>query len=80
VPPTTSTTIAQLCKPGNGYGDKNHCHSGPPGQNKNNGDTSFSAKLANYVRPNSPSGAALIALLAVVALFALSPIVRRRRN
>jgi len=22
------------CKPGNGFGDKNHCHSGPPGQNK----------------------------------------------
>jgi len=21
----------QSCKPGNGYGDKNHCHSGPPG-------------------------------------------------
>ena len=21
----------QQCKPGNGYGDKNHCHSGPPG-------------------------------------------------
>ena len=20
------------CKPGWGYGDKNHCHSGPPGQ------------------------------------------------
>ena len=22
------------CKPGNGFGDKNHCHSGPPGQLK----------------------------------------------
>jgi hypothetical protein len=22
------------CKPGWGHGDKNHCHSGPPGQNK----------------------------------------------
>ncbi len=22
----------QPCKPGHGYGDKNHCHSGPPGQ------------------------------------------------
>jgi hypothetical protein len=22
----------QACKPGNGYGDKNHCHNGPPGK------------------------------------------------
>ena len=29
--PKTTTTV---CKPGYGYGDKNHCHSGPPGQNK----------------------------------------------
>ncbi len=21
-----------VCKPGNGFGDKNHCHTGPPGQ------------------------------------------------
>jgi hypothetical protein len=32
--PTTTTTPSQQCKPGYGYGDKNHCHSGPPGQNK----------------------------------------------
>jgi hypothetical protein len=30
VKPTTTT----VCKPGNGFGDKNHCHSGAPGQNK----------------------------------------------
>ncbi len=30
---TTSSTSTQ-CKPGNGFGDKNHCHSGPPGQKK----------------------------------------------
>ena len=30
---TTSTTSTQ-CKPGHGYGDKNHCHSGPPGHSK----------------------------------------------
>jgi hypothetical protein len=24
-----------ICKPGYGYGDKNHCHTGPPGQHKN---------------------------------------------
>jgi hypothetical protein len=25
-------TLVQPCKAGNGYGDRNHCHSGPPGQ------------------------------------------------
>ena len=29
---TTPTTAP--CKPGWGYGDRNHCHSGPPGLNK----------------------------------------------
>jgi hypothetical protein len=31
--PTSVTTspTTQLCKPGWGYGDTNHCHSGPPG-------------------------------------------------
>jgi hypothetical protein len=45
-PPPTTTTVKQttttttprttttVCKPGNGFGDKNHCHTGPPGQNK----------------------------------------------
>jgi hypothetical protein len=31
---TKATTTTTVCKPGNGFGDKNHCHSGPPGQNK----------------------------------------------
>jgi len=37
-PPTTTvtttppTTTPSGCKPGYGFGDKNHCHSGPPGQ------------------------------------------------
>jgi cytoskeletal protein RodZ len=31
--PTTPTT-GQACKPGWGYGDTNHCHSGPPGLTK----------------------------------------------
>jgi len=30
---TTSSTTTQ-CKPGNGFGDKNHCHSGPPGHKR----------------------------------------------
>jgi hypothetical protein len=38
VPKTTTTTVptttTTVCKPGYGYGDKNHCHSGPPGQVK----------------------------------------------
>jgi hypothetical protein len=25
-------------RPGNGWGDKNHTHTGPPGQNKKSGD------------------------------------------
>ena len=32
VKPTTTTTAPTECKPGHGYGDKNHCHSGPPGR------------------------------------------------
>jgi hypothetical protein len=34
VPGATDTTVPQQCKPGYGYGDTNHCHSGPPGQNE----------------------------------------------
>ena len=30
-PTTTTTTVVSACKSGWGYGDKNHCHSGPPG-------------------------------------------------
>ncbi|HSW48217.1 MAG TPA: hypothetical protein VLG67_04005 [Candidatus Saccharimonadales bacterium] len=35
--PITSP-ITGLCKPGWGFGDKNHCHSGPPGINKQHND------------------------------------------
>jgi hypothetical protein len=31
---STTTIPSGECKPGYGYGDKNHCHSGPPGKNK----------------------------------------------
>lgn len=31
LPSDTSTTTSVPCKPGWGYGDTNHCHSGPPG-------------------------------------------------
>lgn len=30
--PITSPITSPLCKPGWGFGDKNHCHFGPPGQ------------------------------------------------
>jgi hypothetical protein len=30
--PDTDEPADEECKPGWGYGDKNHCHSGPPGQ------------------------------------------------
>ncbi|HEY2373253.1 MAG TPA: hypothetical protein VGH82_12040 [Gaiellaceae bacterium] len=33
-PPPPTTTTDDNSKPGNGYGDKNHDHTGPPGQNK----------------------------------------------
>jgi hypothetical protein len=29
--PDMTTTSAPACKPGWGWGDKNHCHAGPPG-------------------------------------------------
>jgi hypothetical protein len=70
--------VAANCKPGNGYGDKNHCHSGPPGQN-NNGQ-GFAGKLVNFVRPDRGSGLAVIALAGMLALFALTPALRRRRS
>src|SRR5690348_14504533 len=35
-PPPPTTTPDDNSKPGNGYGDKNHDHTGPPGQDKDN--------------------------------------------
>ncbi len=29
-----AVTHSYACKPGHGFGDTNHCHSGPPGQNR----------------------------------------------
>jgi hypothetical protein len=34
----STTTTSVPCKPGWGYGDKNHCHSGPPGQSAGHKD------------------------------------------
>ena len=33
-PPTVEPEPVEECKPGYGHGDDNHCHDGPPGQNK----------------------------------------------
>ena len=33
-PTTTTTTTRGPCRPGWGFGDRNHCHTGPPGQMK----------------------------------------------
>jgi hypothetical protein len=35
--PQTPPTTGGACRPGWGYGDKNHCHSGPPGLAKGHG-------------------------------------------
>jgi hypothetical protein len=35
ITPTPPVTGPSLCKPGYGYGDKNHCHSGPKGLENN---------------------------------------------
>ena len=32
--PTEEPPEPEECRPGYGWGDENHCHSGPPGQNK----------------------------------------------
>jgi hypothetical protein len=30
---TAAASVTATCMPGNGFGDTNHCHSGPPGHN-----------------------------------------------
>jgi hypothetical protein len=35
---TTTTTVPENCKPGYGHGDKNHCHTGPPGHDHGDHD------------------------------------------
>ena len=42
--PTSTTTIQSTtttteCKPGHGFGDKNHCHTGPPGHDHDHDNT-----------------------------------------
>jgi hypothetical protein len=46
-----------VCKPGFGYGDKNHCHFGPPGQFYGQG-TTFAGGGATFAAPQGASTAA----------------------
>jgi hypothetical protein len=50
---TTTTTLGTIpqCKPGNGFGDKNDCHSGPPGRG--------GAGMCDPVGPAASTGAVL---------------------
>ncbi|HEX2191743.1 MAG TPA: hypothetical protein VHH09_00980 [Acidimicrobiales bacterium] len=71
-PTSTTTTVVgpttTVCRPGWGFGDRNHCHSGPPGQLRRN--------VANVDDGNGSGG--LLVLLAVA--FGLLAIARPRRT
>jgi hypothetical protein len=67
VAPTTTTALAGPCKPGWGRGDKNHCHTGPPGQLK---------KAANVEDGNGGGGAFVVVAIALGLLAIARP--RRR--
>jgi hypothetical protein len=79
-PSTTTTTSPAACdRPGNGFGDKNHVHCGPPGQINGNGKghggrTEF-VSLREAVTGHA--AAAVFGLIVMIGLCALA-IVRRR--
>jgi hypothetical protein len=81
---TTTTSQVGLCKPGYGYGDKNHCHSGPPGLSGSSpkGGGSLHARFVRYLRPETPAGAGLLALVLATLLFGsgYALLIRRRRT
>lgn len=61
-----SSTTTTECKPGNGFGDPNHCHTGPPGQTNVAG-----AKTGNNDPSSGPlafTGADTLELAAVAAI------------
>ncbi len=69
VAPTTTTTEApRACRPGWGHGDRNHCHTGPPGQVKKN--------VANVEDGNGGGGVLVVLAIA----FGLLAIGRPRRT
>ena len=78
---TTTTTPVGVCRPGFGFGDKNHCHIGPPGTTETGGgDTSLRARFAGYVRPHTDAGVGLLALAVGMGLFGIGLALPRRRR
>jgi hypothetical protein len=78
MPPTTTTnprttTGAAPCRPGFGHGDKNHCHSGPPGLAQRGGTS-----LIASTRAVAANGAVLALLATLIASVLL--VTRRRRE
>jgi hypothetical protein len=74
--------VASSCKPGWGYGDKNHCHSGPPGSEPSAsgpGHKSLISELIDY-RKTSTGRGLLFALAAALSLMALFLVTPRRRH
>jgi len=47
--PITSPITSPLCKPGWGFGDKNHCHFGPPGHTDKDFNKFFSDIFGKYI-------------------------------
>ena len=82
--PTTTTSTSPECsapkppKPGNGFGDKNHCHTGPPGQQ----GPPDNAHLIASSGPGGPGPRSTLILvgilLALIALPVTGVPVRRR--
>jgi hypothetical protein len=78
---TTTTAPPRTCRPGFGFGDKNHCHTGPPGTTgTGGGDSSIRARLAGYVRPHTGAGVGLLAFAVGLGLFGIGLALPRRRR
>jgi hypothetical protein len=71
--PTTTTIPAACNRPGNGFGDKNHVHCGPPGQNKK-----FGGKLIAATRSSGGMAFGFVVFTAAVTGLVLTT--RRRRT
>jgi hypothetical protein len=72
--------VAGPCKPGNGYGDKNHCHTGPPGQNGSNGPSTQGVNGKNISSTGQALTPWLLGGLCLVVLTSLGlPALRRRK-
>jgi hypothetical protein len=54
--PSSPTTVGQSCKPGWGYGDTNHCHSGPPGLAQANATANAKSKSSPKAKRNPHAG------------------------